>query len=62
MNAGEVGELINRVRDAVYWTPGLTLTVLAEAALNKKLKRLEPERGDPFPPRREPLKAGRPIQ
>jgi hypothetical protein len=53
--------VIERARDAVYHSPGLTLTSLAVAALTRELDRLERERGQPFPARRGPLRSGRPV-
>lgn len=55
-------ELIDRAKDAVYWTPGLTLAGLAEETLTKALDEMEKERGEPFPPRREELRRGRPLK
>lgn len=55
-------ELIDRVKNAVYWTPGLTLAGLAEEAFTEVVQRLEAGRGEPFPPRREELKGGRPLR
>lgn len=55
-------ELIERIKNAVYWTPGLTLAGLAEEALAAAVERLERERGEPFPPRRSELKGGRPLK
>lgn len=55
-------ELIERVKNAVYWTPGLTLAGLAEEALAAAVERLEHERGEPFPPRKSELKGGRPLK
>lgn len=55
-------ELIERVKNAVYWTPGLTLAGLAEEAFTAAVERLERERGEPFPPRRSELKGGRPLK
>ncbi len=55
-------ELIERVKNAVYWTPGLTLAGLAEEALTLAVERLERERGEPFPPRKSELKGGRPLK
>lgn len=54
-------DLIERVKNAVYWTPGLTLARLAEEALAAAVERLERERGEPFPPRKSELKGGRPL-
>jgi len=55
-------DLIERVKNAVYWTPGLTLSGLVEEALTKAVDQLEKERGEPFPPRKEELKRGRPVK
>lgn len=55
-------EVIQRVKAAVYWTPGLTLAALAEEAFTKAVDRLEKERGKPFEIRTGPLKTGRPIK
>lgn len=55
-------ELIDRVKNAVFWTPGLTLAELAEIALAETVKRLEAERGAAYPPRTSQLKGGRPIK
>jgi hypothetical protein len=54
-------DLIDRVKNAVYWTPGLTLAGLAEEAFTAAVERLERERGEPFPPRKTELKGGRPL-
>ena len=55
-------DVADRAKNAVYWTPGLTLAGLAEAALLKAVERLEKERGGPFPPRAAELKGGRPMK
>lgn len=55
-------DLIDRMRNVAYWTPGLTLADLAEEALTRHLVVLEEERGEPFPTRRAELKRGRPIR
>ncbi len=54
--------LIDRARDAVYHSPGLTLAALAAAALNREIDRLERQHGQPFPARPGPLRTGRPVQ
>lgn len=54
-------DLINRIKNAVYWTPGLTLAGLAEIALRDVVDQLEEERGEPFPQREGELKGGRPL-
>ncbi|MBV9455127.1 MAG: hypothetical protein JOZ19_13580 [Rubrobacter sp.] len=55
-------ELIDRVKNIVYWTPGLTLARLAEEALTKEVEKREKERGEPFPRRTEELRGGRPLK
>ncbi len=55
-------ELIERMRNAVYWTPGLTLTELIAQAVSERLDLIEAQRGEPFPPRQGNLKTGRPIR
>jgi len=55
-------DLIERIKNAVYWTPGLTLAGLTEDALSKAVDVLERERGEPFFPREQELKAGRPVR
>lgn len=55
-------EVIDRIKDAVYWTPGLTLSALSEEAFIKIIDFLESERKSPFPKRKEELKSGRPIK
>ena len=55
-------ELIERARNAVYWTPGLTLAGLTREALVKALGRLEKANGGAFKERNGQLKAGRPVR
>lgn len=56
-------EVIDRAKNAVYWTPGLTLAGLAEGAFLEAVERLEKKNGGPFQSRKEKkLKGGRPIK
>ena len=55
-------DLIDGVKNAVYWTPGLTLARLAEDALRQALAALEAARGAPYPPRERNLTVGRPLR
>ena len=55
-------ETANRARNAVFWSPGLTMGELAEAALKEAVDRLERKRGEPFPPRQKDLKGGRRVR
>lgn len=55
-------DVIDRIKNAVYWTPGLTLASLAEEAFSKIVDELEKSKGTPFPKRKDELKTGRPIK
>lgn len=55
-------EVVDRVRSAVYHSPGLTLSGLAESALNRELDRLERQQGSPFPQESGRLRRGRPVR
>lgn len=69
-------EIIERAKNAVYWTRGLTLAQLTEEALEKTIAALEKasviyddktgkplkEKGDSFPKRKDELKSGRPVK
>ena len=53
-------DLLERSRNTVYWTKGLTLASLLEQALVHSLDQREGLNGQPFPKRLEELKGGRP--
>lgn len=55
-------DLIDKVKNAVFWEPGLTLTEFAQQALTKELKRWEKEWGEQYPQRKAQLKGGRPLK
>ncbi len=52
--------LVEQMRDAVYWTPGLTLAWMIARAVRASLADLEAIHQGPFPRRLKPLRAGRP--
>ena len=55
--------LIEKARDVVFFSPGLTMASFMEEALVAHLKRAEKKRGEPFPSRAgAALKTGRPIK
>jgi len=54
-------DLMERVRDAVYWSPGVTLASFTEEALEAKLRTLQKKQGKVFPKRDGNLQVGRPI-
>ena len=53
-------QLVEQMRDAVYWTPGLTLAWMIARAVRASLTDLEIVHQGPFPRRLKPLRAGRP--
>ncbi len=53
-------DLLERSRNTVYWTKGLTLARLLEQALTTTLDQRERLNGHPFTQRLENLKGGRP--
>jgi len=56
-------ELIEKARDVVYFTPGLTMARLMENALVAQLKWREKSRGSPYPSRGgATLRTGRPVK
>lgn len=55
-------DVIERLKNAVYWSHGLTLAALAEEAFSKIVDELEKNREAPFPKREKELKTGRPIK
>jgi hypothetical protein len=52
--------LIERLRNAVYWTEQRTLARIITDALEDAVTELEHSNGGTFPPRLAPLKPGRP--
>jgi hypothetical protein len=55
-------DVMDRAKNAVYWTPGLTLADLAGEALREAVDKLEKKNGKPFPHRESELKGGRPMK
>lgn len=54
--------LIERLRNAVYWTAQSTLARLITDAVDDTVTGLEHANGGAFPPRLSPLKRGRPAR
>lgn len=54
-------DLIERVRNAVYWEPEATLAGIIVQAVADAIDRMEAERGEPYPPRKNRIRSGRPI-
>jgi hypothetical protein len=55
-------KLIDRIKNAVYYTPGLTMSDFADTAFEKAISLLEERNGGPFQQRTQELKGGRPIK
>ncbi len=53
-------DLLERMRDAAYWTSGTTMAGLISSAIEDLLHNLESQNGRPFSPRLQDLKPGRP--
>ncbi len=53
-------DLLERMRDAAYWTSGTTMAGLISSAIEDLLQNLESQNGRPFSPRLQDLKPGRP--
>lgn len=53
-------DLVDHLRNAVYWTPNLTLAWLIAQSLRTSLTEMESSRREPFPKRTKALRAGRP--
>lgn len=54
-------DLIERVKNAAYWNPRLTIAAIAERGIIEVIEQIEQENGGAYPPREAELKGGRPI-
>jgi len=54
-------DLIERVKNAAYWNPRLTIAGIAELGIALAIEQVERDHGGPYPPREAELKGGRPI-
>jgi hypothetical protein len=55
-------DLIEKIKNVVFWEPGLTLTAFAQDAFEHAVAKLEKKRGESYPERKErSLKGGRPL-
>ena len=55
-------DLVNRVKNAAYWNPRLTIARIAERGIRLALKEVEKENGGPYAQREADLIGGRPIK
>ena len=56
------GALVERVKNAAYWNPRLTIARIAEQGIRAALEKVEKENGGPYPERESELVGGRPIK
>ena len=54
-------DLIERVKNAAYWNPRLTIASIAELGVKYAIEQVEKEHGGAYPMRESELKGGRPI-
>lgn len=54
-------DLVERAKNAVFWTPGLTMAHLIERALTTELESLEKQNGGAFEERASENPGGRPL-
>jgi hypothetical protein len=54
-------DLIERVKNAAYWDPRLTIASIAELGIKYAIEEVEKAHGGPYPQRESELKGGRPI-
>jgi hypothetical protein len=55
-------ELADRVKNAAYWNPRLTIASIAEQGIKSAIEKFEREHGGKYPPRVGELVGGRPIK
>jgi hypothetical protein len=55
-------ELADRVKNAAYWNPRLTIASIAEQGIKSAIEKFEREHGGKYPPREGELIGGRPIK
>jgi hypothetical protein len=53
-------ELLDRIRNAAFWSPGETLAAIGYRGIMQEVERMEKKNGGPFPPRTKPNRTGRP--
>lgn len=54
--------IVNRVKNAAYWNPRLTIARIAERGIRLALREVEKDHGGAYPQREGELVGGRPIK
>lgn len=55
-------DIVNRVKNAAYWNPRLTIARIAERGIRLALREVEKDHGGAYPQREGELVGGRPIK
>ncbi|MFO0807590.1 MAG: hypothetical protein U0746_03120 [Gemmataceae bacterium] len=55
-------DLCERVKNAAYWNPRLTIASIAELGISQVIDQVEAEHGGPYPQREGNLVGGRPMK
>ena len=55
-------DLADRVKNAAYWNPRLTIAAIAEQGIKSAIEKIEREHGSKYPHREGELVGGRPIK
>ncbi len=55
-------DIVNRVKNAAYWNPRLTIARIAERGIRLALREVEKDHGGVYPQREGELVGGRPIK
>ena len=55
-------DVVERIKNAVYWTPGLTMAGFIEDALELAIEQLEEMKGKAYDQREKELVGGRPMK
>jgi hypothetical protein len=55
-------ELVERVKNAAYWNPRLTIASIVEMGIYDAIERIEKEYGGPYPRRESEIRGGRPMK
>ena len=55
-------KLVNRVKNAAYWNPRLTIARIAEEGIRHAIDKIERENGGPYAQRESELVGGRPMK
>lgn len=56
------GELVERIKNAAYWNPALTVASVTEMGIRLAMERIEKDHGGPYPTRTTNLRPGRPLK